>query len=116
MEFTVLAATVTGGDIAASQKAIDGWFVPVMMSSALTNGIGLACLVRGISRSNVLEAGVKPLVLIALVVMAVSRFVPIGPVQFYVQGIAGILALWPIAQEIARGTARERAAPLAARA
>lgn len=110
MEFTVLAATQTGGDIVASQKAIDGWFVPTMMSSALMNAIGLGCLVRGISRSNVLDAGAKPLVLTALVVMAISRFVPIGPVQFYVQGVAGVLALWPIAQDIARRTESQRAA------
>lgn len=109
MEFTVLAATLTGGDVVASQKAIDPWFKGTIMSSALTNAIGLACLARGISRSAVLDDGAKPLVLIALVVMALSRFVPIGPVQFYVQGIAGVIALWPIAQDIARRTARERA-------
>jgi hypothetical protein len=110
MEFSVLAATLTGGDVVGSQKAIDGWFVPTIMSSALLNAIGLACLARGVSRSAVLDSGVKPLVLIAFAVMAVSRFVPVGPVQFYVQGVAGVLALWPIAQEIARRTARERAA------
>ena len=110
MEFTVLAATLTGGDVVASQKAIDPWFKATIMASALTNAIGLACLARGISRSAVLDDGAKPLVLIALVVMALSRFVPVGPVQFYVQGIAGILALWPVAQDIARRTARDRAA------
>lgn len=110
MEFTVLAASLTGGDVVASQQAINPWFTPTMMSSALMNAIGLGCLARGISRSNALDAGVRPLVLIALVVMAASRFVPIGPVQFYVQGMAGVLALWPIAQDIARRAARERAA------
>ena len=110
MEFTVLAATLTGGDVVASQKAIDPWFTATIMSSALMNAIGLGCLARGISRSAVLDDGAKPLVMIALVVMALSRFVPIGPVQFYVQGMAGVLALWPIAQDIARGNARARAA------
>jgi hypothetical protein len=80
------------------------------MTSALTNAIGLGFLARGISRSNVLDSFAKPLVLTALIVMAVSRFVPIGPVQFYVQGLAGVLALWPIAQDIARRTASDRAA------
>jgi hypothetical protein len=29
--------------------------------------------------------------------MAISRLVPVGVVQFYVQGAAGIVALWPLA-------------------
>jgi hypothetical protein len=110
LEFTVLAAAQTGGDIVGAQKAIDVWFVPTIMSSALTNAIGLGLLARGISRSNVLDTFTKPLVLTALTVMAVSRFVPIGPVQFYVQGLAGVVALWPIAQDIVQQATRQRAA------
>ncbi len=102
MEFTVLAASATGGDIVAAQKSIDGWFVPIMMSSALTNAVGIGFLVRGVSR--VLDVRAKPIILTALVVMAISRFVPIGPVHFYVQGLAGLAALWPIAWEIGRRT------------
>jgi hypothetical protein len=109
MEFTVMAAAMTGGDVVASQKALESWFVPTMMASALLNATGLVCLARGISRSDVVDAGVKPLVMTALVVMAIARFVPIGPVQFHVQGIAGVVALWPIAREILRRTADERA-------
>ena len=33
-------------------------------------------------------------------VMAVARLVPVGAVQFYVQGAAGIVALWPLAYEM----------------
>ena len=102
MEFTVLAAAVTGGDIVASQDAIEAWFVPVLMASALTNAIGLVMLCRAFSGSAVLDAAPRRLVLFALIVMAVSRFVPIGVVQFYVQGLAGVAAMWPIAREIAR--------------
>jgi hypothetical protein len=43
-------------------------------------------------------------VVAALFVMAVSRFVPIGPVQFYVQGVAGIVAFWPIAYHLLKQT------------
>jgi hypothetical protein len=32
--------------------------------------------------------------------MAVARLVPVGAVQFYVQGAAGIVALWPLAYEM----------------
>ena len=100
MEFTVLAASATGGDIVAAQKSIDVWFVPIMMSSALANAVGIGFLMRGISR--VLDVRAKPIILAALVLMAISRLVPIGPVHFYVQGLAGLAALWPIAWEIAR--------------
>jgi hypothetical protein len=33
-------------------------------------------------------------------VLAVARFVPVGAVQLYVQGAAGIVALWPLAYEM----------------
>lgn len=108
MEFTVLAASATGGDIVASQQVIDAWFVPIMMSSALMNAVGIGFLMRGIGR--VLDARVKSMVLIALVLMAISRFVPIGPVHFYVQGLAGLAALWPVAWEISRRTTAQAVA------
>jgi hypothetical protein len=38
--------------------------------------------------------------------MAVSRFVPLAAVQFYVQGVAVIVALWPLAYAM-----RPQAAP-----
>ena len=102
MEFTTLAAVVTGGNVVAAQESIDVWFVPILLSSALANAVGIGFLIRGISR--VLDTRAKPIVLTALVAMGISRCVPIGPVHFYVQGLAGLAALWPIAWEIARGT------------
>jgi len=58
--------------------------------------------------SEVLSRGTRSVVVAAFLVMAVSRFVPIGPVQFYVQGVAGILALWPISYHIWKhATARD---------
>ena len=104
MEFTVLAAVKSGADVVAAQEAIDGWFVPTMMSSAIVNAAGLTLLARAISGSDVLSRGIRPVVVAALLVMAVSRFVPIGPVQFYVQGVAGIIAFWPIAYHILKQT------------
>jgi hypothetical protein len=104
MEFTVLAAAQTGADVVAAQKAIDSWFVPTMMSSAIFNAAGLTILARAISGSDVLAGRMRSVVVAALFVMAVSRFVPIGPVQFYVQGVAGIVAFWPIAYHILKRT------------
>ena len=100
MEFTVLAAVKSGADVVAAQKAIDSWFVPTMMSSAIVNAAGLILLARAVNGSEVLSRGTRSVVVAAFLVMAVSRFVPIGPVQFYVQGVAGIIALWPISYHI----------------
>lgn len=104
MEFTVLAAVQTGGDVVAAQKAIDSWFVPTMMSSAIVNAAGLTLLARAIRGSNLLSRRMTSVVVAAIFVMAVSRFVPIGPVQFYVQGVAGIIAFWPIAYHVLKQT------------
>jgi hypothetical protein len=112
MEFTVLAAVKTGSDIVAAQEAIDSWFVPTMMSSAIVNAAGLILLARAVNGSELLSRGTRSVVVAAFLVMAVSRFVPIGPVQFYVQGVAGIVALWPISYRIWK---RASAAALGAR-
>ena len=100
MEFTVIAVAETGGDVAAAQMAIEHWFVPVIMASALTYAIGVFGFAVGISRSEVLSTGKARLVVIALVLMALARFVPLGVVQFYVQGVAGLVALWTVAYDM----------------
>jgi len=103
MEFTVIAVAETGGDVAAAQAAIEHWFVPVIMASALTYAIGVFGFAIGIKRSELLDAGKARLVAIALVVMALARFVPLGLVQFYIQGGAGVLALWTVAYRMRLG-------------
>lgn len=105
MEFTVLAAAQTGGDIVGAQKVIDSWFVPTMALSGLTNAIGAILLAKAIQRSQVLGGAIRSLVVTALYVMAVSRLVPVGPVHFYVQGLACLAALWPIALDVRRQVA-----------
>ena len=115
MEFTVLAAARTGGNIVAAQEVIDMWFVPTLLISGLTNGVGVFLLVRAIRASAILGESAQGVVVTALVVMAVARLVPIGVVQFYVQGLAGVIALWPVAGVIRRrvvvpGSARAAAA------
>jgi hypothetical protein len=100
MEFTVIAVAETGGDVAAAQMAIEHWFVPVIMTSALTYAIGVFGFAVGISRSEVFGRGKARVVVIALVFMALARFVPLGLVQFYVQGAAGLVAFWIAAYEM----------------
>lgn len=103
MEFVPLAAAETGAttaEIAAAQDAIAGWFAPVLLAGAFTFAIGVLSFARAISITTVGSLGLTRIVVAALVVMAVSRFVPLAAAQFYVQGVAAIVALWPLAYAI----------------
>ena len=98
MEFAALAAAETGSDVEAAQTALLPWFVPILVISAITFALGVLGFAMGVARSRVLgPPGLTWLVVGALVVMAIARFIPLGVFQFYVQGAAGIVALWPLA-------------------
>jgi hypothetical protein len=97
MEFAPLAAAETGGDVQAAQAALAPWFLPILVTGAATFAVGVFAFAKGIADSRVLSPRLSRLVVGALIVMAVARFVPVGAVQFYVQGAAGIVALWPLA-------------------
>jgi hypothetical protein len=100
MEFAALAAAETGtdiADIAAAQAALEEWFVPVLAIGALIFGVGVLAFIRGITATGILSRPLTGLVVGALAVMALSRFVPLTAAQFYLQSAAGILAFWPLA-------------------
>ena len=100
MEFAPLAASEAGADVQAVQVALAPWFLPILMTGAATFAIGVFAFAKGIADSRILSRRLTWLVVGALVVMAVARLVPVGAVQFYVQGAAGIVALWPLAYEM----------------
>jgi hypothetical protein len=100
MEFAPLAAAETGAtttEIEAAQEALASWFLPVLVTGALAFAIGVFAFARAISIATVGSRGLTRIVVAALIVMAVSRFVPLAAVQFYVQGVAVIVAFWPLA-------------------
>jgi hypothetical protein len=68
-----------------------------LVTGALVFAIGMFAFARAISIATVGSRGLTRVVVAGLVVMAVSRFVPLAAVQFYVQGVAVIVALWPVA-------------------
>jgi hypothetical protein len=115
MEFAALAAAETGtdiADIAAAQAALEEWFVPVLAIGALIFGIGVLAFIRGITATRILSTPLTALVVGALAVMALSRFVPLTAAQFYLQSAAGILAFWPLAYHMwRRPTPRAAAQP-----
>lgn len=119
MEFAPLAAAGAGGDVAAAQAAqaaLAPWFTPVLATAALIFAAGVIGFAVGIVRSKVLSPGLTWLVAGALVVMALARLMPFGLTQFYVQGVAAVVAMWPLAymmwqQPEARPSAQPQPAP-----
>jgi hypothetical protein len=100
MEFAPLAAAETGATAAgieATQEALSSWFVPVLVSGALAFAIGVFSFARALSVTTLGGRALTRVVVVALIVMAISRFIPLAAVQFYVQGVAAIVALWLLA-------------------
>jgi hypothetical protein len=119
MEFAPLAAAETGAttsEMEAVQAALASWFVPVLMSGAFAFAIGVLLFAHAISVTTVGGPALTRVVVGALTVMALSRLVPLAAVQFYVQGVATIVALWPLAyamrtQPAPYATGRSRPVP-----
>ena len=100
MEFAVLAAADTGAttaEIAEVQDAIGSWFMPVLVTSSLTFGLGAISFVGAIRASKIASTGITHVVSVALIVMALSRIVPLSATQFYIHGLAAVVAMWPLA-------------------
>jgi hypothetical protein len=109
MEIAMLAAAEEGADVQAVLIALDSWFFPILLIGAITFALGVLGFAMGIVRSGVLDPRLTWLVVGALVLMAVTRFVPIGA-ALYVGGMAGIVALWPLAYEMWKHPEAARAA------
>lgn len=97
IELAPMAAAETGGDVAAVQATLEPWFLSMFAAGVLSFGAGILAFARGIARSRILSRRAAGTVVAALVVMAVARAVPLGVIQFHVQGVAGVVALWPLA-------------------
>ena len=112
MEFAPLAAAETGATTAgieATQEALSSWFMPVLVSGALAFAIGVFSFARALSVTTPGGRALTRVVVVALIVLAISRFVPLAAVQFYVQGGAAIVALWPLAYAMRTQPAPDRA-------
>ncbi|MBC3194810.1 hypothetical protein H7X46_27540 [Pseudonocardia sp. C8] len=103
LEFAPMAAVLTGGDAAAAQDVLQPWFVAVLVTSVVLFAIGVLGFARAVAAGRILSRPLTRLVVTGLVVLAVARMVPLGAVQFHVQGLAGLVALWPLAFRMWRG-------------
>jgi hypothetical protein len=97
MEMAPLAAAEAGVDVESVAEALVPWFVPLHVLGALAFGAGVVAFARGIADSGILGGALCRIVVGALGVTAIARLVPLTTVQFYVQGAAGVVALWPLA-------------------
>jgi hypothetical protein len=96
MEFALLAAAETGGDVEAVQEELMPWFLPVLLVGALSFALGAVSLAIAIVRSGVLSPSLTWISASAFVLMGVVRFVPLGVTQFVI-GFAALAAFWPLA-------------------
>ena len=103
MEFSALAAHETGTDIAAAQDALQPWFISVLVGGSVVFAAGTTLFAVAIVRSAPMGRTEAVVIAAALVVFGVSRVIPIGVVQFYVQPAAALVALLPLAAEISAG-------------
>ena len=96
MEFVPLAAAESGGDPEAAQTELRPWFVTILVISGVSFALGAIGFALAIARSKILNPPLSRVVVVALLVLAFGRFVPLGAAQI-VLGLAGVAALWPIA-------------------
>jgi hypothetical protein len=102
MEFAALAAAETGADVRAAQSAVEPWFIPTLLTSAVLFSVGAILFARGTASIGLSSPGLTRVVVVGLVVLAVARLIPLNAVQFYVQSAALLVALWPLAYVIWR--------------
>ncbi len=100
MEFAALAAADTGAttaEVADVQDAIRPWFMAVLIASSVTFGFGAIGFVGAITASKIASTPITQVVSVALIVMALSRVIPLSVTQFYIHGLAAVVAMWPLA-------------------
>ena len=100
LEFAQLAALETGADLAATQAALRGWFMVFLLGGSVVFLMGIIAFAVAVRRTAPMGGRLDTMVVVALVVFGLSRLVPVGAVQFYVQSVAAMLALLPLAVDM----------------
>lgn len=107
MEIAMLGAYGAGADVEEVLLEMNTWFQPILLAGAAGFAVGVAFFVVAIARSRMLSGGLTWLVVGALVVAAVARFVPLGA-ALYLGGAALVVALLPIAVVMVTHPTRDR--------
>jgi hypothetical protein len=112
MEIAMVAVVNAGADVEAVLGEMTSWFVPLLLTSAVTFAIGAMAFAAAVVRADILSPRMTRVVVIALLVTATTRFIPLGA-TLYVGAVAGLLALWPLAHSMWTPTAEPAQAPRA---
>jgi hypothetical protein len=96
MEIGALAGAEAGADVAAAQRELQPWFLPVLLIGAVAFAAGMLCFSLGIARSGMLDPRLTRVVVTGLCLAAVVRVVPLGA-AFYVGSVALLAGMWPLA-------------------
>lgn len=107
MEIAMLGVYGAGDDVEEGLLAMNTWFQPILLAGAAVFAVGVAFFAVAIARSRVLGGGLTWLVVGALVVTTVARFVPLGA-ALYLGGAALVVALLPIAVVMVTHPTRDR--------
>lgn len=107
MEIAMLGADGAGSDVEEVLLEMNTWFQPILLASAAVFAVGVAFFASAIARSRVLPKRLTRLVVVALGVAAITRFIPLGA-ALYLGGAALVVALLPIAVVMATQPTRGR--------
>ena len=99
METALASAAQVGADPVALQQELGTWFFPIMVGGALTFGAGAIFFAVAVVKSRIFTRELAGVVAAALVVAALTRFVPRGE-ALYAGAVAGVIALLPLAAHI----------------
>lgn len=107
MEMSLIVASDAGIDLVAAQDSLEPWFVPTFAGGAVLFAIGTFAFAVAIARSAVATRATRLTIAISLVVFGLSRAVPVGIAQFYVQSAAALLSLGLLAVVMWTSASRE---------
>jgi hypothetical protein len=100
MEIAVLAASMAGADAEAVLLELDAWFRPLLITSAAIFALGLGCVAGAVVRARVLGRSATAVVVGALTVAGLARFLPFGA-ALTLGATALVVALWPLVGMVA---------------
>ncbi len=101
MEIAMLAVVEAGGDSVATQQELQTWFLPTLVAGSILYGVGAVLFAVGVLRAQVLSTGLSWVVLVAFVVSALGRFVPMTLVLI-ISMVALNVAMLPLAAAMLR--------------
>lgn len=100
MEFAPLAAAETGAStegVAAAQNAIENWFTFIAVAGGIAFAAGVLLFAAAIWTAQIASQTLTRVVVVALVIMAITRLIPFSVAQFYVHAAAALAAMWTLA-------------------